>query len=98
DLDKGVNQQLCPIASSEATIPQAYIRYALASYLLSKGHHAAIKMNPVTDCGYYANSSNIYWPQEFETTHNGSGVSGSTGIGTPCARSALASRPRPSVH
>ncbi len=98
DLNKGVYQQLCPVASSEATINPAYVRYALAAYLLAKGHHTALKMNPDSDCGYYQYSSNIYWPQEFETTHKGSGVPGATGIGTPCARQSLAAGPNPAIY
>jgi len=52
-----------------------FVQFTLASYLLAKGHWAALDIIPPGANSNYSNSDGIFWPAEFEAA---------TAIGTPC--------------
>jgi hypothetical protein len=65
---------------ADAVVPKVtnlkqYVQFTLASYLLAKGHTAALDIIPPGANGGYDNSDGIFWPAEFQAA---------TAIGTPC--------------
>ena len=71
-VGKGVYLESAARYPDEASIPPAYIRFTLASYLLAKGRHAGVRIYPA----YPVLGSGIFWPAEFQAA---------SAIGTPCA-------------
>ena len=70
---KGVYGEMRGVGTGEASIDPVWIQFNLASYLLGKGHHNALRIRAVTEL---PTDTGIYWPTEFEAANQ---------IGSPCA-------------
>jgi hypothetical protein len=79
------DEQVEPNTHDDSAIHPYYARFVLASYLLAKGRHAALIMTSTGNINFQSDDHHgLYWPADWDAAHNGRGVTGSIGMGTPC--------------
>src|SRR5206468_1512568 len=79
------DEQVEPSTADDASIHPYYSRFVLASYLLAKGKHAGLIMTSTGNINFQSDDHHgLFWPADWNAAHDGTGVTGATGLGTAC--------------